>query len=199
MFHQTWAQSLSFAWKLLQISIQKCTIAQHSVINQLLEKKPKFSKNTEQICVILNVTWFGRLREFRGALLLNNYLSIKARSQGVTVIHFCGKWFQAFLRQFSTNHAEFLIWCRNCIKEEPLSRIFQKFQKIFRKTIYSSECNCRLMHVWVEVFLDIWKCFSENFVENSENSGKFFRIFGKIERETLLWYNFYIIFKYQQD
>ena len=83
--------------------------------------------------------------------------AVKARSEGVTVIHFCGKWFQTFLRQFSTNHAEFLIWCRNCIKEEPLSRIFQKFQnfsrisrifhKIFRKNIYSSKCNCRLIHV----------------------------------------------------
>ena len=56
---------------------------------------------------------------------------LKARSEGVTTIHFCGKWFQTFLRQFSTNHAEFLIWCRNYIKEEPLSRIFQKFQIFF--------------------------------------------------------------------
>ena len=108
---------------------------------------------------------------------------MEARSEGVTVIHFCEKWFQTFLRQFSTNHAKFLIWCRNCIKEETLSRIFRKFQKffpifqnfpqnfpqfsrifhkIFRKSIYSSECDCRLIHVWVEVFLDIWKLLEKS-------------------------------------
>ena len=39
--------------------------------------------------------------------------------------------FRLFLRQFSTNLAEFWIWCRNYIREESLSRFFRKFDKIF--------------------------------------------------------------------
>ena len=58
----------------------------------------------------------------------------------------------------------------NCIKEEPLSRIFWKFQKIFPKTINSSAYNSRWIHVWLEVYLDISIYFPENFVENSRDS-----------------------------
>ena len=36
-----------------------------------------------------------------------------------------------FLLQFWTNRAEFLIWCIECINEEPLTRIFWKFKKNF--------------------------------------------------------------------
>ena len=77
----------------------------------------------------------------------------------------------------------FLIWCRNCIKEEPLSRISRKlkknyriFHKIFRKTIYSSAYDIRWIHVWVEVFLTIFKiAFRKTFWKFRE---KFFEFLG---------------------
>ena len=118
-------------------------------------------------------------------LRLEIFLSL-ARLEGVTVIHFCGKWFQTFLHQFYTNIAEFLIWCRNFINEEPLSRIFRHFKKIFRKAISNIEKYFNSYIYLSTIIYTTINSFPENFGENSGNSGKIFGVYEKFEREVLL-------------
>ena len=58
-------------------------------------------------CVFIGYT-FSEMIQYRVLIEIRSKI-FEARSEVVTVINFCGKWFQTFLRLFSTNHAEFLI------------------------------------------------------------------------------------------